>query len=75
MINFLSEILGEEYLKLRGNWPVKNSPLKIKFEYMKGIKDTLADTVCRLINIDPNIQLDPEPEGLEFGYYGFDSLI
>ena len=44
------------------------------FEYIKGIKNTLADTMSRLINIDPQIQAEPEPEGHEFGYYTFDSL-
>ena len=28
----------------------------------------------RLINIDPSIQLDPEPKGHEFGCYVFDIL-
>ena len=27
-----------------------------------------------LIDIDPQIQTEPEPEGFEFGYYTFDSL-
>ena len=27
-----------------------------------------------LINIDPQIQQDSEPEGYEFGYYTFDTL-
>ena len=44
------------------------------FEYIKGIKNTLADTMSCLIEIDPQIQLEPEPEGCEFGYYTFDSL-
>ena len=37
------------------------------------MKNTLADTMSRLINIDPQIQ-DSEPEGYEFGYYTFDTL-
>ena len=44
------------------------------FEYIKGIKNTLADTMSRLINIDPQVQQDSEPEGYEFGYYTFDTL-
>ena len=44
------------------------------FEYIKGIKNTLADTMSHLINIDPQIQSEPEPEGHEFGYYTFDQL-
>ena len=30
--------------------------------------------MSHLINIDPQIQLEPEPEGHEFGYYTFDQL-
>ena len=30
--------------------------------------------MSRLINIDPQIQQDSEPEGYEFGYYTFDTL-
>ena len=30
--------------------------------------------MSQLINIDPQIQQDSEPEGYEFGYYTFDTL-
>ena len=30
------------------NWAVEISPYKIKFEYIKGIKNTLADTISQL---------------------------
>ena len=56
------------------NWAIEISPFCITFEYIKGIKNTLADTMSRLINIDPQIQQDSEPEGYEFGYYTFDTL-
>ena len=56
------------------NWAIEISPFKIQFEYIKGIKNTLADTMSRLIEIDPEIQLADEPEGFEFGYYFFDQL-
>ena len=39
---------------------------------IKGIKNTLADTISRLIDIDP--QVKPEPEDYEFGYYILDEL-
>ena len=50
------------------NWAVEISPYKIQFEYIKGIKNTLADTMSRLIQIDPEAKLCPEQEGYEFGY-------
>ena len=30
--------------------------------------------MSRLIEIDPQVQQEPEPEGYEFGYYVFDNL-
>ena len=55
------------------NWAIEISPFHITFEYIKGIKNTLANTMSRLIDIDPQIQ-ESEPEGYEFGYYTFDTL-
>ena len=56
------------------NWAIEILPFRITFKYIKGIKNTLANTMSRLINIDPQIQQDSEPEGYEFGYYTFDML-
>ena len=56
------------------NWAVEISPYKIKFEYIKGIKNTLANTMSRLIKIIPDTKPPPEPEGYEFGYYVFEEL-
>ena len=53
------------------NWAIEISPFWITFEYIKGIKNTLADKMSRLREIDPQIQLEPESEGYEFGYYTF----
>ena len=44
------------------------------FEYIKRIKNTLADTMNRLIETDPQVQQEPELEVYEFGYYTFDDL-
>ena len=56
------------------NWAVEISPYRIKFEYIKGIKNTLADTMSRLIQIDPEAKLKPEQEGYEFGYHAFEDM-
>ena len=56
------------------NWAIDILPFRITFEYIKGIKNTLADTMSRLIDIDPQVQPEPEPEGYEFSYYTFDKL-
>ena len=71
----LKKFLAKNTLNSKvNNWAIEISPFRITFEYIKGIKNTLADTMSRLINIDPQIQSEPEPEGREFGYYTFDQL-
>ena len=54
------------------NWAIEISPFRITFNYIKGIKNTLANTMSRLIDVD--LQVQPESEGYEFGYYTFDTL-
>ena len=56
------------------NWVVEISPFRITFKYIKGIKNTLADTMSHLITIDPDTELPPEEQGCEYGYYLFDPL-
>ena len=71
----LKKFLAKNTLNSKvNNWAIEISPFHITFKYIKGIKNTLADTMSRLINIDPQIQQDSEPEGHEFGYYTFDTL-
>ena len=71
----LKKFLAKNTLNSKvNNWAIEISPFWITFEYIKGIKNTLADTMSRLIEIDPQIQSEPEPEGYEFGYYTFDQL-
>ena len=71
----LKKFLVKNTLNLKvNNWAIEISPFRITFKYIEGIKNTLADTMSRLINIDPQIQQDSEPEGYEFGYYTFDTL-
>ena len=40
---------------------IEISPFRITFEYIKGIKNTLADTMSRLIEIDSKVQQEPGP--------------
>ena len=50
------------------NWRVElASKYTLKFEYVKGIKNTLADTMSRLVTLHPDIVLTREPEGYQFG--------
>ena len=69
----LKKFLAKNTLNSKvNNWTIEISPFRITFEYIKGLKNTLADTMSRLIDIDPQIQ--PEREGYEFRYYIFDEL-
>ena len=71
----LKKFLAKNTLNYKVNtWAIEISPFCITFKYIKGIKNTLANTMSQLINIDPQIQQDSEPEGYEFGYYTFDTL-
>ena len=38
------------------------------------LRSKITYTISRLIDIDLQIQQEPEPERYEFGYYTFDSL-
>ena len=56
------------------NWAVELKMYNLKFEYIQGIKNTLADTLSRLLQIDPDVALPEEPPGTEFGYNFFEEL-
>ena len=56
------------------NWAVNISPFRIKFVYIRGVKNTSADTISRLICINTVSLQEPEPPGHEFVYYVFKSL-
>ena len=71
----LKKFLNKNMLNSKvNNWAVEISPFHITFEYIKGIENTLADTMSRLISIDPKTELPPEDQGCEYGYYLFDPL-
>ena len=56
------------------NNKVNNWAFNIKFQHVSGRTNILADTLSRLVDIDPNARLDPENAGWEFGYYVFETL-
>ena len=56
------------------NWAVELESQNITFKYIPRIRNTLADTLSRLIEMDENIKLQPEEEGKEFGYFPFEEL-
>ena len=53
----LKKFLAKNTLNSKvNNWAIEISPFWITFEYIKGIKNTLADTMSRLIEIDPQVR-------------------
>ena len=59
----LKKFLAKNTLNSKVNgWAIEISPFRITFEYIKGIKNTLADTMSRLMEVDSHVQQEPEPE-------------
>ena len=56
------------------NWAVEFETSNIKLEHILGIKNTLADTLSRIIKVDPEAQPECEKEGYEFGCSCFKEL-
>ena len=56
------------------DWAVELEAQNITFEYIPGSRNTLTDTLSRLIEMDEDIKLQPEEEGKEFGYFPFKEL-
>ena len=56
------------------NWAVELETYRIKFVHIKGKSNVLANTLSRLISIDPDVKLEAELEGHEFRQYFFEEL-
>ena len=56
------------------NWAVELEMYRIWFKHIKGKSNVLADTLSRLISIDPDVELEPELQGYEFRQYCFEEL-
>ena len=56
------------------NWAMELEAFNIQFDYIKGSNNILADTLSRLIAIDPDTPTTPEEQGYEFGYAIFEEF-
>ena len=56
------------------NWAMELEAFNIQFDYIKGSSNILADTLNRLIAINPDIPTMPEEPGYEFGYAIFEEF-
>ena len=54
------------------NWAVELESQKIDFVFIPGVKNVLADTLSRLIEVNSDIKLPEEKGGHEFGYVPFE---
>ena len=56
------------------NWAMELQQHTIEFEYIQGVKNTLADTMSRLVKITPDIEKEPEKPDQEFGRFIFEKI-
>ena len=54
------------------NWAVEIESKQVTFEFLAGKKNTLADTLSRLVNMNITEKQEDEPYGYEYGKYIFD---
>ena len=81
-ITLQSDHLSLKYFLLKNtlnskvnNWAIELETFNITFEHISGVKNTLADTLSRIVKVNPDIQSEPEQEGYEFGYSCFEELL
>ena len=46
------------------NWAVELETFNITFEHISSVKNTLADTLSRLVKVNPDIQSEPEQKDM-----------
>ena len=56
------------------NWAVELEQFNLKMEWIMGSKNTLADSLSRLLEVCPEAAKQPEPTGQEFGCACFNEL-
>ena len=56
------------------NWAMELEAFNIQFDYIKGQNNILADTLNRLVDIDPDTPLTPEGQEYEFDYTIFEEF-
>ena len=56
------------------NWAIELKQFKIKLDWISGVKNTLVDSLSRLLDMTPEAELTQEPPGKEFGVACFEEL-
>ena len=71
----LRKFLQKQTLNAKvNNWAVELEQFNLHMEWIQGSKNTLADSLSRLLDVDPEAKAQPEKEGCEFGNYCFEQL-
>ena len=71
----LKKFLQKQTLNAKvNNWAIELEQFNLKLERIQGTKNTLADSLSRLREVDPEAKLQPEKEGHEFGTFCFEEL-
>ena len=71
----LKKFLQKQTLNTKvNNWAVELEQFNLKLEWIQGVKNMLADSLSRLLEVDPEAGLQPEKEGHEFGTCCFEEL-
>ena len=64
----LKKFLQKQTLNAKvNNWAVELEQFNLKLEWIQGVKNMLADSLLRLLDVDPEAKLQAEKEGHEFG--------
>ena len=71
----LKKFLQKQTLNAKvNNWAVELEQFNLKLEWIQGIKNTLADSLSRLLEVDPEAKLQPKKEEHEFGTFCFENI-
>ena len=71
----LRKFLQKQILNAKvNNWAVELGQFNLKLEWIQGTKNTLTDSLSRLLEVDPEAKLQPEKEGHEFGTFCFENV-
>ena len=71
----LKKFLQKQMLNAKvNNWAMELEQFNLKVEWIQGVKNALADSLSKLLEVDPEAKLQPEKEGHEFGTFCFEEL-
>ena len=71
----LKKFLQKQTLNAKvNNWAVELEQFNLKLEWIQEVKNTLADSLSRLLDVDPEAKLQTEKEGHKFGMFCFEGI-